>query len=1132
MIARWSLLLTRLSFILGSPAVLAQIVTDGTVGPATTLSGPEMTIGAELGATRGANLFHSFQRFDISTGHRATFNGPDQIQNVIGRVTGGTASNIDGTLRSSVGQADVYLINPAGVVMGPNAKVDVPAALHLSTADELRFSDGSRYSATDPVGSTLSLAAPESFGFLSPQPASLTIMGSQLALKPGKTTTLTAGDITIAGSSDEQPALIRVPGGTLRIEAVGSEGARVSVDDPSGFPGGGTLTLTHAQIDASDDGGGGIVVRAGSAQLTASRLSADNLGDAPPMGVVDLALSETFSLSASRVHSNIFVGGNAGAIKIQAGTIRLDGQDLAHHQTGISSDAHPGSTGHAGAIDLRVTDRLEILHGAKISSSTSASGNAGAVAIRTQDMHLDGGGFDDPFTGITTSAYATSTGKAGDIDLAVTGRLEILNGAGISSSTFASGDAGKIRVQAGEMRLDGGGLLDQFTDLGIKAHAGSSGNAGTLDLKVTGLLEILNGAFISSNTWGRGNAGRVMIRAGEMRLDNGGLPKYTGIASDAHPESNEGDAGTLDVTVTGLLEILNGATIGSSTFSSGDAGAIRIQAGTMRLDGQGFARHKTGIASDAYPGSTGHAGAIDLRVTDRLEILHGAKISSSTSASGNAGAVAIRTQDMHLDGGGFDDPFTGITTSAYATSTGKAGDIDLAVTGRLEILNGAGISSSTFASGDAGKIRVQAGEMRLDGGGLLDQFTDLGINAHAGSSGNAGTLDLTVTGLLEILNGAFISSNTWGRGNAGKVMIRAGEMRLDNGGRSEYTGIASDAHPESSGGDAGTLDVMVTGLFQILNGATIGSSTFASGDAGKIRIQATDLLIAGPNSGAFSQAHSTSTGQVGELSIDANTLTLRDGGTLSIKARQTLLDPTPPDSHLAIHTDQLTMDGGIITAQSEGNVPAAAIDLNGLEMHLINSSEISTESLATDAGYITIGGGSLWLTDSLITTSAEGVNGDGGDITLTPKYLILNGGFIQANTAATDARGGDILINTCVLIASQGLVEIGGAARQTFITNNGRNIIQAAAPGGEQGTISVTSPNLDITAALTPLASPFVDPDELFTNLCRTLNETGTSSLVERGYGGLPVDPGAPNSISFTTERLDRLNTASPGVLE
>jgi filamentous hemagglutinin family protein len=242
MIARWSLLLTRLSLVLGSPAALAQIVTDGTVGPATRLSGPEMTIGAELGSTRGGNLFHSFQRFDIPTGQRATFTGPDQIQNVIGRVTGGQTSHIDGTLRSTVGQADVYLINPSGVVMGPNAKVDVPAAFHVSTADEVRFSDGSRYSATDPAASRLTLAAPESFGFLSPQPASLRIEGSQLELKPGKTATLTAGDVSIAGTA-ERRATLKAPGGEIRLEAVGDRGGQVSVTMPTEQPGSGRLSL-------------------------------------------------------------------------------------------------------------------------------------------------------------------------------------------------------------------------------------------------------------------------------------------------------------------------------------------------------------------------------------------------------------------------------------------------------------------------------------------------------------------------------------------------------------------------------------------------------------------------------------------------------------------------------------------------------------------------------------------------------------------------------------------------------------------------------------------------------------------------------------------------------------------------
>src|SRR5688500_1418022 len=104
----------------------AQSVTDGTVGPRVTLSDPQIDIEANLGTRSGNNLFHRFERCGIAPGQTATFRGPDTVRNVISRVTGGEISNIDGTLASRVGQADLYFVNPAGVVFGPNARLDVP----------------------------------------------------------------------------------------------------------------------------------------------------------------------------------------------------------------------------------------------------------------------------------------------------------------------------------------------------------------------------------------------------------------------------------------------------------------------------------------------------------------------------------------------------------------------------------------------------------------------------------------------------------------------------------------------------------------------------------------------------------------------------------------------------------------------------------------------------------------------------------------------------------------------------------------------------------------------------------------------------------------------------------------------
>jgi filamentous hemagglutinin family protein len=692
MIARWLPLLTHLSLVLGTPAAPAQIVTDGTVGPAMSLSGSEMTIGAELGSTRGGNLFHSFQRFDIQSGQTAAFTGPEQIQNVIGRVTGGQTSRIDGTLCSTVGQADVYLINPSGIVMGPNARVDVPAALHLSTADELRFSDGRRYSASDPANSTLTLATPESFGFLSPQPASLTITGSQLELRPGKAATLTAGDIRISGT-DEQRAMLSVPDGRLRIEAVGTMDSEVPVWGVSLNPGG-LLSVEQARIQTSGDSGGSLSVRAG-----------------------ELRMSE------STVQSN-----------------------------------HWGDRDHAAGIDLMIR----------------------------------------------------------------------------------------------------------------------------------GLAMLTRGTSIRSDALGTGRAGQVNVAAGR-------------------------------------LEMREGSWISSSSFDAGDGGTVTIQADTMHLQGVGEDEQATGLFSAAFS-ETGAGGEVNLKVQGVSELIDGARISAGTYGAGHAGAVSVETEALRL-------------------------------------LNGASISSGTSGGrGAGGRIRVQAETAYLDGSGIYG-------TANEDATGRAGDIAVTIDGSLEMVNRAVID----------------------------------------------------------------GSSYDATGDAGDIRIQADAL--------SFTSA-----------------------------------------------------------------------------------SRITTEAEQNHAGRIEIRGGRLWLTDSLITTTANGAIGDGGNIGITPEYLILDGGFIQANTAAPRARGGDIRIDSRALVASEGLVEIGGAERQDFAVSRGRNIIQAAAPGGEQGTIDVTSPDLDITAALVPLAAAFDDPDDLLTDLCQgVVTGSAASSLVERGAGGLPRVPGAPASVSFTDERLDRV---------
>src|SRR5262245_2649450 len=248
---------------LASPAgAESPIATDGSLGGSAVDVGPgtdslgnhaDYLISADLGQLSGANLFHSFARFGIPTNETATFDGPASVKNVITRVTGGTASNIDGTLRSTMPLADVWLMNPSGIVFGEHAQLDVPGSFHAATADSLDFEPGGErfYASPLQLSSVLSAAAPSAFGFLPETIAAapIEVNGSALSVPDGKTLELVGGDVTLTGAE------LLAPGGHVGLEAqreVALSDALVEVGRDDDTPG--TISI----------GGGGIVVEAAS----------------------------------------------------------------------------------------------------------------------------------------------------------------------------------------------------------------------------------------------------------------------------------------------------------------------------------------------------------------------------------------------------------------------------------------------------------------------------------------------------------------------------------------------------------------------------------------------------------------------------------------------------------------------------------------------------------------------------------------------------------------------------------------------------------------------------------------------------------------------------------------------------
>ncbi len=184
--------------------VATSIVPDVSLNTAVSQNGTVHTISN--GTVRGGNLFHSFEQFNLGTQDIASFADPGgNIENILSRVTGGQPSMIDGTLQSQMPSANLFFLNPQGVMFGPNARLDIGGAFHVSTADFLRFDDGAILHTDLEQASTLTLAPVAAFGFSNHEPAGISVQGSRLHADIGQGLFIISGHLTIAGIRIHDP---------------------------------------------------------------------------------------------------------------------------------------------------------------------------------------------------------------------------------------------------------------------------------------------------------------------------------------------------------------------------------------------------------------------------------------------------------------------------------------------------------------------------------------------------------------------------------------------------------------------------------------------------------------------------------------------------------------------------------------------------------------------------------------------------------------------------------------------------------------------------------------------------------------------------------------------------------------
>ena len=757
-----------------SPIVaLAIPIEDGTVGTQINEVSGEITGGTRT----GQNLFHSFSSFDINTGESVEFilDNPDIINHIFSRVTGPTQSNIDGVLGIRDSAADFYLINPNGVVLGPNASLDIQGSFIVTTADAIEFGQDGVFSAVNPGSDQLLAINPSAFFFSDlSQPGDI-VHRADFQVADGEAIVFLGGDINLEGGQ------LTATGGRIEIGAVAGPGTvSFSVADSA-------LTLANtlergnvrfsngASVDVVASGGGDVSMYANNVDI-----------------------SEASVISAGIDTNSVNQNTQGGTIVIDA-TGNLTLSDSSFIQNEIVG------TGQGGDIIIQAK-ALTVAGGSQISTSTLGSGSSGDIVIDVQGSAIFAGTSEDgeERSSATTGVQRGVTGDSGDITIFAE-TLEITSGAGLGASNAGEGDAGNIILNVQDHILldgvseNGDEASSVFSVLGSEAE----GNGGSIEI-YTGALIVANGAVLNASTFGEGNAGDITIYAQDEVIFDGVSSENAAFRSgavsrvlvdDATGIGATGDGGNITI-FTDTLTITNGALLSTSTFGDGDAGSVIVHAqGTVVVGGTNEDElPNSGIFSQATQRATGDGGNIEV-YADSLEVLDGGRLNANTISSGNAGGIIIELDNQLF----LSDGEISVASFSNTGSESSAGNIEITA-GQVFLEDGSSLSA-TSGTADGGNIVLMIDSLLV----LREGST---ISAEAGifqGGGDGGNITITVPFIVAIpTENSDIIANAF-EGDGGQVNITAqGVFGIEP--RSELTSL-SDITASSVQGVSGVVTI-------------------------------------------------------------------------------------------------------------------------------------------------------------------------------------------------------------------------------------------------------------------------------------------------------------------------------------
>jgi filamentous hemagglutinin family protein len=1066
---KWLISGSVLYALFSSNLTIAQVVGDTTlpVGERSQVTGnPNFQIDG--GATRGGNLFHSFSQFSVPTGGSAYFNNAADVQNIFSRVTGGSISNIDGLIRAN-GTANLFLLNPNGIIFGANASLDIGGSFVATTANAIGFGNGEFFSsdATQSVPSQLLRVNPNALFFnqQNPQP----IVNQSSANNTGLQVPLRQNLLLVGGAVQLNNGQIISPGSYVEIGSVGgvgtvglsTTGEDWQLNIPNGVTRADVSLRNGSDINVKGDGGSirilGQNIESDRSSLRIEIPSNSRLPDTQS-GDLELDATRSISISNSTLANSLFGQGTMGGINLSAGDrISLDGSDVYNtlEQTGV---------GKVGDINI-TTGSLSLTRGDawfsynRLASQTKGQGNVGSVNINARDTVSSDG------TLVFNTVEPTGIGNGGDINI-TTGSLSLTSGAEVVSKTSGRGNAGSVNINArNTVSFDGSTVYNTVDPIGI-------GNADGINI-TTGSLSLTSGAHVNSNTSGRGNAGSVNINARDtVSIDDSSVFNTLGIEFNTLERRDVGKVGDINIT-TGSLSLTSGAEVVSVTYGQGNAGSVNINArDRVFVDGDapyfGPYRRASTIYTRVEPNAVGQGGNVTIATGSLFLTNGGAVFTDNDSGIGNAGRVTIHARDsVQISGTAptfklIRDNRSGVVTSVSPSAVGNGGDVTI-TTGSLSVSEQGRIATNVEGQGTAGNIKIQATEtVSFDGGDAISTL-------ELGAKGSGGNIDIT-TRSLSLLNGAQLSTSTRGQGNAGNVTVNAQDT-VSLAGANLVSPSAITTQVEAGAvGDGGKINI-TTGSVSLTDGAQLATTTLSQGRAGDISINATDQVVisgtdpnysnrvpqldseisvinVGPASGLYANTESNSVGRGGDIQVATGQLTVEEGARM------------------------------VASTAGEGNAgnirveAAEAVTLSGTSPYGFSSGLLTnTERTAAGVGgEIRVDTNALQVREGAVLSARSSGTARGGEIIVKADTVDLTTGGQFLTTAFSSGQAGNITVNASDRIQIAGtdstfearLTQFGRPAVDSVSAASGVFTNTEANSSGVGGAITLTSGSLSL----------------------------------------------------------------------